>query len=157
MRICLLPLALLAGCGGPADEPVDNRAGEAVGNEQVVVPAPPAPLPLPTPTPTPTPSPTPGSFAFAGDWAVSEFLCENKGVWSFTRDRVVTDGHTACQIDAITGETAAGATLEMSCTAEGTASKQRWELTAADQGRMTVVQYENGELRPGDVTLQRCG
>lgn len=143
----ILGLTLLAGCGGPVDEPIDNRV-EAPG-DMVAVPAP--------PPPDAPPAAAPAIFAFAGDWAVSDFLCENNGVWTFARDKVVTDGETACEVDSIAGESTTGATLEMSCTAEGTASKQRWELRAADRGRMSVVQYENGVERPGTITLQRCG
>lgn len=150
MRAALILVVALAAC---SSEPASESNGvEVVSN----------------PTPTPTVAAKAGeepdkstpisqqSYDFAGTWAVSEELCRNNGQWRFTRESVETDGETSCAVSAIRNETGVGATLDLSCTAEGAKTDERWEVLTAPEGGMIVQRYVNDVMTGPQQRLMRC-
>ena len=154
-RLCLLTLIALAACG-PAETPTDT----ATSNETAAIaPAQPAAV-------GPATSAAEGEviaegqeqaaaadLEWTGRFAATRELCTG-GVWDIKEDRIVTDGHTACDIDRV-ARGAGQVTLRLACIAEGTPSSESWTLTRNDADGLSVA-LDNGR-ETINVDLLRCG
>jgi hypothetical protein len=92
------------------------------------------------------------AFAWTGRFAATPELCV-RGVWDIKPHAIVTDGHTACDVDQV-AEAAGQVTLRLSCTAEGVFSDETWTLSPRPEDGMRVAR-DTGRER-FDVDLIRC-
>lgn len=95
------------------------------------------------------------AFDWTGDWAATAELCRD-GRWRMARDRIATAGETNCTVDGEKVEVDGAISLDLACTAEGTASAERWILEPMADGRMTVTRVSGGNVI-AKVALGRCG
>lgn len=93
------------------------------------------------------------NFRWTGRFAATRELCTG-GVWDIREDRIVTDGHTACDVDRV-GRGAGQVTLRLACIAEGTPSQENWTLTRHGEDGVSVARNTGTEII--DVDLLRCG
>ncbi|MGH6782750.1 MAG: hypothetical protein ACREB5_11680 [Sphingomonadaceae bacterium] len=101
---------------------------------------------------TPPPAPT---YDWTGDWSATAALCDG-GRWRMARDRITTAGETSCSVEAERIEVDGIIALDLACTAEGTATTERWLLDPLADGRMKITRVAGGNV-VADVTLGRCG
>ena len=97
--------------------------------------------------------PTQAAFDWTGTFAASPDLCR-AGRWRFSRDSVVTDGHTSCQVNSVK-ESSGRAVLDLSCTAEGNDTEERWTLTQTGKDAFRVRRVIGSQSIT--VNLARCG
>ncbi len=127
--LALLPLLLLAGCGGEAALPPERP--DAGADQPSVVPV-----------------KLPKQLEFTGRWAVSPEMCAT-GWWDFGEKQIRTAGEMSCLI-AEDDRTATTATLQLSCVGEGIPSMETWQLGGTPE-RMSVTRD-----KVGTVMLLKC-
>ncbi len=148
MRAFVCGAALtLAACSGSEEQ---ARDGSAATNAAAEASAEPEPALV---NETAEPHGREAAFDWTGTFAARPELCRG-GAWRFARERVETDGETACTVGAVR-PSATSVELALSCTAEGMASEEVWTLTPTGDGAMTVSRDIGPEVV--EVDLRRCG
>lgn len=137
--------AALAACSQSPEQNVPTKAEDRSAEG-----APPQAGPAPEAEPTPAPAAA-GTFDWTGRFAATRKLCPN-GAWLLGRERISTAGETSCAVDQIR-EQPGEATLLLSCTAEGTNSKETWLLTRREGGMRVRRDTGHEEV---EVDLLRC-
>lgn len=161
----VLALALLAGglgaCGDQASPPADTTIMPARPDDRPVAqPSMPAPVPSPrgvateaAPRPGNDSVAAPGRFQWTGRYAASAEMCRTNQDWRITNASVETAGETSCRIDQVQ-EVGSEVRLDLSCTAEGMPSKERWTLQPADGDRIRL--RREGQGAPQELFLLYC-